>query len=47
MSVCDKINDRDLALVTSVLRKLDYPAMRPDDQAEVTRKLIELNGAIL
>ena len=26
---------------------LDYPAMRPDDKAEVTRMLVELNGKIL
>ena len=26
---------------------LDYPVMRPDDKAEVTRMLVELNGKIL
>jgi len=26
---------------------LDYPVMRPDDRAEVTRMLVELNGDIL
>jgi len=26
---------------------LDTPHMRPDDRAEVTRKLVELNGEIM
>ena len=26
---------------------LDRPVMRPDDRAEVTRKLVELNGEIM
>jgi hypothetical protein len=47
---------RDGLLVCSIVRRdegwqpvvpTDAPPMRPDDRAEVTRKLVELNGEIL